>query len=279
MCKAKVVSGEVMKIRPHDFVIPEAERLSGYVLLCSHTPVTDLVVEAHEAGGAQDIPLQKITTRIKRTELLSDDTMLLHLQTPRTNRLRFLAGQSVALKSPDGATHTYAVASCPCDDRNIQFHVRRQESAPFADYVFNQLKPSDMIALEGPTGEFILDDDSSRSLIFVAFDTGFAPVKSLIEHAMALDASESLHLYWVAAGQGGHYLDNLCRSWNDALDNFSYAPLTTQSALRQALGEHPRLAECDVYVAGPAQAAHAAEYALLEHGLPRPRLRLSALEA
>ena len=27
-------------------------------------------------------------------------------------------------------------------------------------------------------------------------------------------------------GRSGHYLDNLCRSWSDALDNFRYAPLT-----------------------------------------------------
>jgi CDP-4-dehydro-6-deoxyglucose reductase len=121
--------------------------------------------------------------------------------------------------------------------------------------------------------------------VFVAFDTGFAPVKSLIEHAMALDASESMRLYWIAAGAGGHYLGNLCRSWNDALDNFRYVPLDAaggvvdEGVLRPLLQDHPRLADCDVYVAGPAQAAHAAEFALLEHGLPRTQLRLSSLEA
>jgi hypothetical protein len=42
---------------------------------------------------------------------------------------------------------------------------------------------------------------------------------------------------------------------------------------------HPRLEECDAYVAGPAPLAHAAEFFLLEHGLPRPQLAVSAIEA
>jgi len=283
MCKARVVSGEVMKIRPHDFVIPEAERLAGNVLLCCHTPVADLVVEAHEAGGAHDIPLQNISTRIKRTERLSDDTMLLHLQTPRTNRLRFLAGQSVTLRSPDGASSNFAVASCPCDDRNIQFHIRRQDNVSFTDYVFNRLKPSDAVALEGPMGDFILDDDSSRSLIFIAYDTGFAPIKSLIEHAMSLDQADRMHLYWVAPAGQSHYMNNLCRSWADALDNFQYTELTLASAgapselLRDELadiaGEFSDLANFDVYVAGPAALGEAASSAFFARGLPHGQLK------
>jgi CDP-4-dehydro-6-deoxyglucose reductase len=141
------------------------------------------------------------------------------------------------------------------------------------------------VRVEGPRGEFVLDETSTRPLVFVAFDTGFAPVKSLIEHAMALDASESLHLYWIAGAEGGHYLDNLCRSWNDALDNFHYVPLNAaggvagESVLRPLLRSHARLHDSDVYVAGPAQAVHAAEYELLEHGLARAQLRLSTPEA
>ncbi|MDO9064484.1 MAG: 2Fe-2S iron-sulfur cluster-binding protein, partial [Sulfuricella sp.] len=39
-CKARVVSGQVMKVRPHDYVLSEAEKSSGYALMCSNTAVT-----------------------------------------------------------------------------------------------------------------------------------------------------------------------------------------------------------------------------------------------
>jgi CDP-4-dehydro-6-deoxyglucose reductase len=279
-CKARVVSGQAHRTRHSDYALTAAEKNAGVVLMCCNTALTDLVLEAREAHGAADMPLQSIDARVKSVSPLGDDMRLLHLQTPRSNRLRFLAGQSVSLALPDGSSASLPVASCPCDDRNLQFHVRRRAGGAFAERVFGGLKDVDSVRVEGPRGEFVLNEESHRPLVFVAAESGFAPIKSLIEHAMALDAVESLHLLWIAAGARGHYLDNLCRSWSDALDDFRYTPLTDdETALRQVLRDHPRLADCDVYVAGPAPWASAAEFQLLEHGLPREQLFVSALES
>jgi CDP-4-dehydro-6-deoxyglucose reductase len=279
-CKARVVSGQVHRTRHSDYALTAAEKNAGVVLMCCHTALGDLVIEAREAHGAADMPLQTIDARLKSVSPLGDDVRLLHLQTPRSNRLRFLAGQSVSLALPDGTGASFPVASCPCDDRNLQFHIPRRAGDAFAERVFGGLKGVDSVRVEGPRGEFVLNEESHRALVFIAGESGFAPVKSLIEHAMALEAAESLHLVWIATGQGGHYLDNLCRSWSDALDDFSYTPLTDdETALRQVLRDHPRLVECDVYVAGPAPWAGAAEFQLLERGLPRAQLFVSALES
>jgi CDP-4-dehydro-6-deoxyglucose reductase len=279
-CRARVVSGQVHRTRHSDYVLTAAEKNAGAVLMCCNTALTDVVIEAREAHGAADMPLQSIDARLKSVSPLGADVRLLHLQTPRSNRLRFLAGQSVSLSLGEGLGASFPVASCPCDDRNLQFHIRRRAGDAFAERVFGGLKGVDSVRVEGPRGEFVLNEESHRALVFIAGESGFAPVKSLIEHAMALEAAESLHLVWIATGQGGHYLDNLCRSWSDALDDFSYTPLTDdETALRQVLRDHPRLVECDVYVAGPAPWAGAAEFQLLERGLPRAQLFVSALES
>lgn len=287
-CKARILSGEAQKIRHSDYVLTAAEKSAGVVLMCCNTAVADLVIEAHEAHGAADMPLQQIEARVKSVSPMGGNMRLLNLQTPRTNRLRFLAGQSVSLALPGELTASCPVASCPCDDRNLQFHIRRRPGNAFAERVFEGLKNADMVRIDGPRGEFVLKEESQRPLLFIALETGFAPLKSLIEHAMALDAAESLHLYWIASGEG-HYLDNLCRSWSDALDNFSYTPLTMdavspeddvlQGLLRQMLRDHPRLDHYDIYVAGPAPLANSVEYLLLEGRLPRAQLSVSVLEA
>ena len=91
----------------------------------------------------------------------------------------------------------------------------------------------------------------------------------------------------VAAATNGHYLENLCRSWSDALDDFRYLPLTLQGAwsqeavegvLPQALAAHAGLEDCDVYVAGPAPLTDAAQYLLLERGLAPTQLFVDTLE-
>jgi CDP-4-dehydro-6-deoxyglucose reductase len=287
-CKAKILSGQVQKTRHSDYVLSAAEKNAGVMLMCCNTAVVDLVIEAHEAHGAADMPLQEIEARVKAVSPVAEDMRLLHLQTPRSTRLRFLAGQSVSLQLPGGPRASYPVASCPCDDRNLQFHVRRRAGDAFAAQVFEGLGAADSVRVEGPRGTFVLDEESSRPLVFVAGDAGFAPIKSLIEHAMALEAAESLSLYWIASTRGGHYLDNLCRAWGDALDDFRYVPLTLEGAgspeaierlLQPMLEDHPALPDCDFYVAGPQALTNAAELMLLERGLPRAQLSVNTLES
>ncbi len=283
LCKARVVSGQVRKVRPHDYVLSEAEKQQGYTLLCAHTAVTDLVIEALEATQPTDIPRQQIGTRVKAIEPLSDDVMLLHLQTPRSNRLRFLAGQSVILSAAGAEPMSLPVASCPCDDRNLHFHVERGAPNDFAEHVFSTLRPGDAVTIWGPSGEFTLRADSPRSSIFIAVDTGFAPIKSLVEHAMALDTAEEMHLYWLATRQGGHYLAKLCRAWADALDNFHYVPLSAAAAdgvasiAAHLFSTHSDLQRFDVYLAGPAAGVEALAALLQARQLPRDQLIATSL--
>ena len=156
---------------------------------------------------------------------------------------------------------------------------------PFAEQVFRGLKSGDSVNILGPRGEFVLREDSPHNLVFIAWDTGFAPIKSLIEHAMALDVAESLHLYWLAPEGRGHYLSNLCRAWNDALDNFHFTPIALPLAAADDAGrfkaellrvahDYPQLHDCDVYVAGAPALHDAARDFLLTRGLPAGQLVL-----
>jgi CDP-4-dehydro-6-deoxyglucose reductase len=281
-CKARLISGDVEKIAAHDYVIPEAEKLQGYILMCCHTAVSDVVLEAHEATDESELPMQRITTRVRRVERRSPDMAILHLRTPRTDRLRFLSGQRALLQVEGVEAQEYSIASCPCDDMNLQFHIPRNEEQPFARYVFDDAQPSHSVGVEGPRGHFVLDTESTRPLLFVAIDDGFAPIKGLIEHAMTLGAAESIHLYWIGSGPQPHYLDNLCRSWLDAFDNFRYTPIVIgehgdsarlQAALRRLGDEHRDLGGYDAFVAGGHAGVEQVGRALLELGLPETRLR------
>ncbi len=287
LCKAKVVSGQIKKIRLHDYVLTEVEKSQGYALMCSNTAVTDVEVEANVAGSVQDIPSQQIAATVKSITAMTPAMSLLHLQTPRSNRLRFLAGQSVTLQLGHSLTAELPIASCPCDDRNLFFHVRRKPGNVFSDYCFNRLRNQEVVDITGPHGEFILQEKSPRSIYFIAFDTGFAPIKSLIEHAMSLDAAEAIHLYWIGSDKGSIYLPNVGRAWADALDDFHYAALVVgynleavtgkreealKSTLQAIVNDHPEVRDGDVYIAGQESASRVAEQFFLDLGLPKTRV-------
>jgi CDP-4-dehydro-6-deoxyglucose reductase len=278
LCKARVVSGEVKKVRPHDYVLSEAEKSQGYTLLCCHAAVGDLVLEALETGSAGDIPQQQIVARVKALQPLGDGMRLLHLQTPRNNRLRFLAGQSVTLTAGETSAQL-PVASCPCDDRNLHFHVERDAKDDFARHVFDVLGAGDAVTVFGPWGEFVLRAESPRPILFIASEAGFAPIKGLVEHAMSLDRAELLHLYWHACSPTGHYLSNLCRSWADALDNFRFTAVAeggAQDLVAAMAKDHADLAAFDIYLAGPEAFVDGAAKSLAQQGFPAVQLVATA---
>jgi CDP-4-dehydro-6-deoxyglucose reductase len=279
-CKARVVAGRVKRVRHHDYVLTEAEKARGFALMCACTALTDLVIEAAVARTPAEIPLQTVTAQARRLDALTDAVMLLELVTPRTNRLRFLAGQSATLCV--GGTRTpLPIASCPCEERRLHFHVRRIPGNRFSDYAFERLRIGETLTVEGPTGDFVLREDGGRPLAFIAWGAdAFAPVKSLIEHAVAQDAAESIRLFWIGASERDHYYPKLCRTWAEALDNFRYAPLVAgaglhsevegavRGALDRVVADAGDLAGCDVYCAGEAPQVAATKAFLNRTGLP-----------
>lgn len=257
LCKCKVLSGEVKKIAAHDYVFSETEKALGYILACANTAITDVVLEGVEANSSSDIPLQEVEVKVKKIDTINDRVLILHARTPRTMRLRFLAGQYLTLQACNGTAWNCSIASCPCDDMNLQFHIPIVSGNTFSEHIA-MLRPHSSLNIIGPRGDFTLDDDSPRSLVFIAVNTGFAPVKSLIEHALALDIAEQIHLYWITTAGNRHYLGNLCRSWDDALDNFHYRALTAtdtitvENLLDVIIGALKDITNLDFYACMPA---------------------------
>jgi len=283
MCKVRVISGQVVRTQAFDYPLSEAERAQGYTLACAHTAASsELTLELLEASGPQDIPQQQIVTTVRAVTQLAPGTRQLHLQTPRSHRLRFLAGQSVTLglHRPDGSdVHAqYPIASCPCDDRNLLFFIEHHPLDSLSDQLFaDRIQPGDSVTVWGPVGDFVLAE-STRPLVFAACDTGFAPVKSLIEHALALDTAPSLSLFWLATRPDGHFLANQCRAWSQALDLFEYEllaePDVAFGALQLARAMRADLFEinCDFYLAGPALFVQALDAELRAAGVPAAQI-------
>ncbi len=282
LCKARIISGKVKKTQHHDYVFSEAEKNRDYVLMCSCTAVTDVVLEALEASSENDIPAQKVLTKIKRIERATDNILILHIQTPRIQRLRFLAGQSVTLSLDNKTGTDFPIASCPCDDRNLLFHIPCDSNNPavqaFVQALIHNNKKGDAVTVTGPHGHFLFNENSRRAQLYLAYGTGFSPIKSLIEHAMALEIPAAMDLFWVVDKKENLYMNNLCRSWDDALDNFNYHPVINTDAVEYLLKKHGNLETVDVYIAGSETLTKCASEKLLAAGLPDAQLTVSSVD-
>jgi CDP-4-dehydro-6-deoxyglucose reductase len=284
-CRARLLSGEIAPFAHFDFRFSELEKQQGWFLLCSCRAASDLVIEAHELDSAAEIPAQQVQAKVSRIERLQDDILQLTVRTPRSRGLHFLAGQSVALAFGDMQPKILPIASCPCDSIQLRFHLRRCAGDPFSEFVFERLRKGSEVQLRGPCGDFTLDEASNRPLVFITWESGFAPVSSLIDHAIRKDADRSIDLYWLSAIPRGHYLSNYCRAWRDVLDDFRYhsidlVPAGTEQldhVVERILRVHTLLADHDYYLALPQEGLDLARVLLDEAGVRDDQIRASVM--
>lgn len=279
-CKARVISGEVHKVRDFEYELSDSEYNLGYVLMCSYTAVTDLMLEISEATCVDDLPRQTIIAEIEKIELLNEDFAIVQVLTPKTNMLRFMAGQFVTFQLND-LTDSFYIASCPCDGRHLQFHVRRNNT-PLIKQLFEELPLKQSVTINGPQGYFTMKE-STHPVLFLAWEQGFAPIKSMLEHAISIDTIESFNLEWFSATPNGHYWEKICRAWADALDNFHYNLIISQkNELKQQLTnrlqvypENPVIS--NVYIVAPTFFIEIAKPLLLEHGFALENIYFSEI--
>lgn len=283
-CKCRVTRGQVVKVNPHDYMLSAMERREGYTLACAYTAVGDIGIEV-PLWGVADIPEQTIVTRVRAIEQLGPQRVALHLLTPRAERLRYLAGQQLEV-TIEGESRIVPGAGCPCEERRLEVHVLCDRDQPFDRRVLGGLKANDEVTVRGPFGDFVLDDRSERPVLLIASGPGFAPIKSLLQHALSLEHAPSITLYRLATDEG-FYQENLLKSYAGALDHFRYVPCPPDRSRASVLEEiasqragvaAAALAACDVYAAGEDGFVAEARAALLAAGLPESQWKAVAID-
>jgi CDP-4-dehydro-6-deoxyglucose reductase len=231
-CKGKIVSGEVDYGKVQTYMLPEYERKQGFALFCQAIPKSDLVIDAREVGGTGEIQIKKLPCRVQTIERAATDVVVLQLKLPANEKLRFLAGQYVDILLKDGKRRSYSMGNPPHADEFIELHVRKMAHGAFTDYVFERMKEKDILRFEGPLGTFFLREDSDKPIIFVASGTGFAPIKSILEHCFFNNVRRQMVLYWGGKRPSDLYLNELACGWQRQHANFTYIPVISD-ALRE----------------------------------------------
>ena len=228
-CKGRILEGRVDYGTYQEKALPEKEKAEGKALFCQARPLTDLVLEARTIGAVKDIPIKTLPCRVQKLERLADDVIVLYLKLPANERLQFLAGQYLEFLLRDGTRRSFSMANAPHDDELIQLHVRHVPGGSFTDHVFGKMKERDILRFEGPHGTFFLREDSDKPIVFVASGTGFAPIKSVIEHALAEEVKRPMTLYWGGRRPKDLYLNDLPLKWAAEHPGFRYVPVISDA--------------------------------------------------
>lgn len=279
VCKATVLHGKVRLAPYQPEALTEAELAAGRTLLCCAEALTDLEIEYVPQPGAKPLPVRQYMARVTRLEPLAADVMCVGLALDGGGELRFHAGQYINILLPDGAKRSFSFATAPHAAAEIELHVRLVPGGRFTSHVFDGMKVGDALRFEGPLGAFTLREDSAKPILFVAGSTGFAPVKSMLEHAFHTGFTRRAILYWGVRSRSDLYLGALAESWAREHPNFSFVPVLSEpqpgdgwtgrtGLVHEAiLADFPDLSGHQVYACGSVKMVEAAHPAFVEHGI------------
>ncbi|MGB4227108.1 MAG: CDP-6-deoxy-delta-3,4-glucoseen reductase [Candidatus Dechloromonas phosphoritropha] len=261
-CKGKVLAGCVDYGKAQAEALSDEEKAAGMALFCCATARSDLTLECWQLGSSSDIPVKTLPSRIEKMERLAPDVMAIHLKLAASERLQFLAGQYVEVLLKSGKRRSFSLANAPHDDALLQLHVRHIPGGVFTDQVFSSLKVREILRISGPHGTFYLREESTKPMILLAGGTGFAPIKAIVEHAIAEKCARPLHIYWGARTRVDLYQNALPEQWAAEHTNVSYVPVLSEAAaddhwtgrtgfVHQAvLADFPDLSGHQVYACG-----------------------------
>ncbi len=277
LCKGTLLNGEIDAGVYQKSALSDAERAAGRFLLCTATALTDVEVE-YEEGAAQRERAREYSARVERLERLAHEVMLVRLRIEGGERIGFAAGQFINVVLEDGERRAYSFTAAPEQTDVVDLHVRLVPGGRFTTRVFETMKEGDALRFEGPLGVSALRD-GKKPLIFVAGATGFAPVKSMLEHAFAQGFRRPLILYWGVRRRRDLYMAELPERWQREHANFKFVPVLSEPAPEDGwrgrtglvheaiLADFPSLAGCEIYACGSVRMVRAAQPAFIAHGL------------
>lgn len=290
-CKAHLVEGEVSYPRNPPRALPAHGNPHDTVLMCQAVPGSDLLLQAREVTSVEDVARRQLDVIVARKWELAPGVIGLLLQPADGElRLHWLPGQYLDVLLADGRRRPFSIANGPQPDGSIELHVRHVAGGGFTSWVADELKQGDRLRIEGPLGTFVAREDSERPLIFMAGGTGFAPVKALVEHFLALHTQRRIDIYWGARQAGDIYLADLAAGWAGQAHALHFHPVLSEPEAAQAAGvraglvheavlqDWPDLSGHDVYMSGPPPMIEAACARFAQAGLPDEQLFYDSFE-
>lgn len=253
-CEGTLVSGDML-VRGQGARVGPAEG----VLLCQARPRSDVQIAPLWIRESAPIVRKTFSAKVWQVSRPIADVAVIRLRLPIGQRALFEAGQYLRVLMPGGDSRNYSMANAPHKNDEIELHIRQVSGGVFSQGILRSLEKGSILEIELPYGEFCLNSGSAAAIL-LATGTGFAPIKSIIEHSIRSGSTRPLHLYWGANTEADLYMQELPRRWAEQHEWFSFTPVVSSPsaswtgrtgfvhlAVQQ---DYPDMSQLEVYACG-----------------------------
>lgn len=232
-CKSRLIEGEVELLQHSRFALTEEEKADGLILACRALPQTDAAVAwlGSEDDDAIETP-RHLDTVVTDLDDLTHDIKLVRLAPADGSPLLFVAGQYAQVRLDGVPPRSYSMANRHGDDF-LEFHIRQVPGGLTSKHVHEVLKIGDAARLEFPLGSSYLRQHHSGPILCIAGGTGLAPIKSIVETALAHGMKQPIHVYFGARGERDLYLVEHFEALTARHPNLSFSAVLSEAKTRK----------------------------------------------
>jgi CDP-4-dehydro-6-deoxyglucose reductase/ferredoxin-NAD(P)+ reductase (naphthalene dioxygenase ferredoxin-specific) len=284
-CKSRLHAGEIELAPYSDYALTAAERAAGLILACRATPWSDAEVAWLDSDDLVVHPQRRLVCRVAGLEQATHDIRIVRLDIESGGPFTFSAGQFARVGFAGLPPRDYSMANRP-DQPGLEFHIRQLGGGTASVYAATRLKLGDRVTVEGPFGTSYLRERHTGPILAIAGGSGLAPIKSIVETALARGMAQPIRLYFGVRDERDLYAEAALTALAARHPNFRFIPvLSTPSgptARRTGFVHHAVAAELGdpdglkAYLAGPPPMVEAASALLAARGVRREDLHADA---
>ena len=200
-CRFTPLEGRVEELWPDAPGLSRRDIRKGRKLACQCRPTSDLTIEARLENERPPAPApRRFQARYLGRDRLTADMAEFHFAPDAA--AAFLPGQYAMIAIPGIGERAYSFSGHPAEaGARLSFIIKRTPDGRASNWLFDQLREGDELAMDAPYGLAHLRD-TGRDLVLIAGGSGLSPVLS-IARAATTDpafAGRTAHLFYGGRG-------------------------------------------------------------------------------
>jgi NAD(P)H-flavin reductase/ferredoxin len=136
----------------------------------------------------------------------------------------FRPGQYMIFHIPNpghAVRRSYSISTPPSDKHHFEVCVRSVAGGHGSNYI-HRLRPGNRLKVEGPFGDFVLQDGSGKRALMIATGTGVSPIKSMLLHLLDTRSTREVHLLFGVRHEADLFYTDLYRGLASRDPQFRY---------------------------------------------------------
>lgn len=144
--------------------------------------------------------------------------------------------------APRMVRRSYSISTPPSDSHHFEVCVRAVAGGYGSNYM-HRLRPGARLQVEGPYGDFVLDEASDRDILMISTGTGVSPIKSMLMHLLDQRSGRKVRLLFGLRHESDLFYTDLFRGLAAHYPGFEHWITLSQPDPERWAGPHGRVTD------------------------------------